>query len=140
MDAGVRPPVPVADPDSAPFWAATARHELRLPSCARCHRLLYPPAPRCPACLEPVTEWRTLSGRGVLHGWTVVHAALVPGLDVPYTVAEVELAEQPGLLLTTTVVEDDPASLHVGTPVEVAWTDLDDAGVSLPRFRVAGPR
>jgi uncharacterized OB-fold protein len=125
----------VPDPDSEPFWAATAHRELTLPHCPDCDRLLYPPPPRCPGCLEPVTQWRRVSGRGALAGWTVVHAALVPGIAVPYVVVEVELAEQPGLLLTSNLVEATPESLRLGADVELVWSDPDDCEAALPRFR-----
>jgi uncharacterized OB-fold protein len=83
-----------------------------------------------------------MSGRGSLAGWTVVHTALVPGIDAPYVVAEVELAEQRGLVLTTTLVEVVPRALRLGIDVEVVWSNrddgFDDGTVSLPRFRPVG--
>jgi hypothetical protein len=133
MTGSMTGPFPVPDPDSASFWAATAQRRLSLPRCGHCHRLYYPPPPRCPDCLRPLTEWRTLSGRGSLHSWTEVHAALVPGLPTPYLVAEVELAEQPGLLLVSNLVDTEAPGL--GEPVELTWSPPFPDGSRLPRFR-----
>jgi uncharacterized OB-fold protein len=129
-------PAPVPDPDTEPFWTAAARHDLRLPHCAACDRLLYPPTPRCPGCHQPVTTWRTVSGRGTLHGWTVVRADLVPGIEPPYLVAEIELAEQPGLLMASNVVGARDVELRVGMEMTLTWLDIED-GVSLPHFTPA---
>lgn len=129
-------PVPVPDPDTEPFWTAAARHELRLPHCVPCDRLLYPPTPRCRRCHQQVTTWRTVVGRGTLHGWTVVRAALVPGIDPPYLVAEIELAEQPGLLMASNVVGAQDVELRVGMEMTLTWLDIEDR-VGLPQFTPA---
>ena len=50
----------------------------------------------------------------------------------PYPVAVVELEEQPGLRITSTVVRCDPSEVAIGMPVELAWIDRD--GVPLPAF------
>lgn len=130
-------PLPVPDPDTAEFWRAARGHELRLPRCGRCACLAYPPGPRCPRCRTLLTDWVTLSGQGTLHSWTVVHAPLVPGLAVPYVLGEVELAEQPDLVLVTELVDADPRTLALGLPVTVTWLDLDDE-VTVPQFRFDG--
>lgn len=130
-------PSPVPNPDTKPFWVATGCHELRLPHCVLCDRLLYPPTPRCPGCREWITTWCSVSGYGRLYGWTVVHTGLAPGFDPPYVVAEIELAEQPGLLMASNVVGADPTELRVGMPMTLTWLDVDD-GMSLPQFTPAG--
>lgn len=126
-------PYPVADPDSAPFWDATAQRRLVLPHCAHCDRLLYPPVPRCRDCLRPLTEWRELSGRASVHSWTEVHAGLVPGIDCPYLVVEVEPVEQPGLVMTSALVGATRPVL--GEAVELVWSEPYADGTRLPCFR-----
>jgi hypothetical protein len=126
-------PFPVADPDSAPFWAATAQRKLMLPHCAECDRLHYPPVPRCPDCLTPMSGWRRLSGRASVHSWTEVHADLVPGIDCPYVVVEVEPVEQAGLVMTSALV--GAARVTLGEPVELAWSEPYADGTRLPCFR-----
>ena len=38
-----------------------------------------------------------MSGRGTVYSYTINRQAWVPGLDVPFVIAIVELDEQPGL-------------------------------------------
>lgn len=135
MPVGDRP-YPVADPDSAPFWAATVERRLVLPHCPDCDRLHYPPTPRCPDCLRPLTRWRQLSGRAAVYSWTEVHAGLVPGIPGPYVVVEVEPVEQPGLLMTSTLVGSGRPTL--GESVELTWSAPYANGTHLPCFRTSG--
>jgi hypothetical protein len=127
-------PYPVSDPDSAPFWTATAQRRLVLPHCPDCSQLRYPPAPRCPDCLRPLTDWRELSGRASVHSWTEVHAGLVPGIPSPYMVLEVEPVEQPGLVMTSALVGDGRPA--IGEPVELVWSEPYPDGTRLPCFRL----
>jgi uncharacterized OB-fold protein len=70
-----------------------------------------------------------------VHSVTAVHHSFVPGVDVPYTVALVELDEQPGLRLLTNVVDCAPERVRIGMRVGVVFEPVDGAdGVSLPRF------
>jgi hypothetical protein len=72
--------------------------------------------------------------------WTIVHQAFLPAFaaDVPYVVAEVELAEQEGLRMVARLVGARPGDLAVGTPVEVAFDDVAP-GIAVPRFVPARP-
>jgi uncharacterized OB-fold protein len=54
----------------------------------------------------------------------------------PYVVAEVELAEQPGLRLLTNLVDCGPGSVRVGMDVTVCFARAGQA--SIPLFRPAG--
>lgn len=69
------------------------------------------------------------SGRAVVHTFTVNHQAWMPGLEPPFVVAIVELAEQDGLRLTTNVLDVDPADVFVGMPVEVRFEHHDDVWI-----------
>ena len=129
-------PFPVADPDSAPFWAGTASRRLVLPHCSGCDRLHYPPTPRCVSCLAPLTSWRELSGRATVHSWTEVHAALVPGIPSQYLVVEVSPVEEPELVLTSALVGGGTPGL--GDPVELEWSEPYEDGTRLPLFRPSG--
>ena len=76
-----------------------------------------------------------LSGRGRVHSVTVVHHAFVPGVEVPYTVALVELEEQPGLRLLSNVVGCDVDEVRFGLEVEAVFDAIEGAdGIALPRF------
>jgi uncharacterized OB-fold protein len=125
----------VADPDSGPFWAATASRRLVLQHCAPCDRLHYPPTPRCAGCLSGLTSWRELSGRASVHSWTEVHAELVPGIPCPYVIVEVAPVEAPDLLLTSALVGE--VMPRLGEPVELTWSERYPDGTRLPLFRPA---
>ena len=60
----------------------------------------------------------------------------MPGLDVPYAIAMVELPEQPGMRLTTNIVECEPEDVHIGMEVEVVFEQRED--VYFPLFRPVG--
>ena len=74
-----------------------------------------------------------VSGRGVVHSYTVTHFPL-PGFEPPFTVALVELEEQRGLRLVSNVLGVDPDDVEIGMPVEVEFEDVAE-DVTLPLFR-----
>jgi uncharacterized OB-fold protein len=126
-------PLPLLDNVSRPWWEATARGELLYQECPACgHRQFYPRSicTRCAA--EP--EWRTASGRGKVHTFTVVRQNYAPPFKrwAPYTVAIVELEE--GVRIEGNVVGIDPDEVAIGLEVEVAFVPLDDES-SLPFWR-----
>ncbi len=133
------------DPESAPFWEATARGELCLQRCSGCGRLRMPPRPMCPHCRSTANEWPAVSGRGRIWSFAVVHPPLLPAYAefAPYPVVVVELDEDPGLRLVGNLVATpegpingvDPATIHIGTPVRVVFARVGD--VSLPRWMSA---
>src|SRR4051812_10532337 len=78
---------------------------------------------------------RDVSGRATLSAFTVNHRFGFPDLPPPYVVAQVAIAEDPRVRLTTNMIECDPAALQLGQPVEVVFEQLAD--VWLPLFRPA---
>jgi uncharacterized OB-fold protein len=136
-------PVPVPDPVSEGFWAATAAHVLAIQRCTNCGWYAYPPNVACSNCLSPKPSFRyePVCGRGRVTTWTVVHQAFLPGFaaEVPYTVAEVELEEQQGLRVVARLVGARPGDLAIGTMVEVAFDDVA-AGIAVPHFVPAAGR
>jgi uncharacterized OB-fold protein len=88
---------------------------------------------RCPLCLSKELAVEAVSGRAVVHTYTVNHQPWFPGLEPPYIVAIVELPEQPGLRLTTGLVGVAPDEVRIGAEVEVLFERYDD--VWLPFFR-----
>jgi uncharacterized OB-fold protein len=130
-------PIPVATPETHPFWEAARRHELRLPRCRACGRHFFYPRAACPHCLSADVEWQRVSGRGTLHTFTVVHRGQrnFP-LATPYVIAIVELAEGPRLMTNLVGIEPDAAKIRIGLPVEVVFQDVS-AEIALPHFRPA---
>ena len=123
--------------DNAAFYRGWLDHELRLHRCADCGHWHHPPSPMCPACWSWHVEPTPVSGRGTVYLLMWLHqGAPAPGVDyarAPHPVAVVELEEQPGLRITSTVVDAAPDEVAIGLPVEVEWIDRD--GVPFPAFR-----
>jgi uncharacterized protein len=77
-----------------------------------------------------------VSGRGTVYSFTVNHQPW-DGVGDAYVIGLVEIDEQPGLRLTTNIVDVDPDDVRIGLPVEVAFEDHDP--VFLPLFRPVAP-
>jgi uncharacterized OB-fold protein len=131
---GIDKPLPRPSEDSAPFWDAAFRGELRMQQCAACGHIRFPPALLCARCLSDGSEWVRLSGRGTVYSWIVVHQSQHPAFnaDVPYNVAIIELEEGPRL--HTNVIECANERIHIGMPVEVAFVKVSD-DTALVKFR-----
>lgn len=128
-------PVP-ADHDR-PFWDGLRAHRLMLPYCPDCAVFRYPPAPRCPGCLTAGLTWREIPGRGTLRAWATARRPFAPGLRVPYTVLQVELDAQPGLMLDSTLAGAGDTPLRPGLPVTTVYLD-DPRGFTVHAFTPAG--
>jgi uncharacterized OB-fold protein len=129
--------VPVPTPETAEYWAAARRGELRLPYCPACVAYVFYPRAACPRCWSTTVVWRTLSGRGRLHSYLISHVA-APGFvdDVPYAVAVVELAEGPRLMSSIRGVPQTPEALELDMPLVVDFEPRGDQ--VLPVFRPVG--
>jgi uncharacterized protein len=131
-------PIPVADPDSAPFWAACREHRLMLQKCAACGAFRYPPGPFCPHCRSQSSEWIQSAGRARVFSWIVVTHPVPKDVyagDVPYVVALVELDE--GVRMASNTVGCAPSEVRGDMRVEVQFDDVAP-GITLPRFKPAG--
>jgi uncharacterized OB-fold protein len=135
--AAALPPVPVAGPLTAFFWEAIAEGRLDILRCDRCGHHVHYPRPICDRCQSTELSPATMSGRGTIYSYTVVVQAFHPYFvdRLPYVLAVVELEEEPGLKVTTTLVDGDEDELRVGLPVELALTDVG-YGLTLPYFRL----
>lgn len=119
-----------------PFWQGAKEHRLLVARCAQCGALRMPPGPCCERCKSEPLDWFAVPGTGRVHTFTVTRRAFHSALGdaLPYVLGVVELDDAEGARLISTIVEVDPASVHVGLPVEVVWDDVTDE-VTLPRFR-----
>ncbi len=125
------------DNDIVPFWDALKKHEFRLNRCTRCGTH-YWPMTLCPKHEDngfDEMEWSLTSGRGKIFAWEVVHRVKNPAIkwDLPYTLVLVELDEGP--IFPTRLVGNRPDNLRVGMPVEVAYEDVVETGMTLPLFK-----
>jgi hypothetical protein len=130
----VSKPLPFADIDTAPYWEAAREHRLIAQRCGDCGTLLFPPKPRCPACLTSELTWTDLSGTGTVYSFCVMHMSLIPGYEPPYVVAQIELDDQPGLRITTNVVDCAVDAVRIGLPVAVTFEERTPE-TTLPQFR-----
>ncbi|GAA1828484.1 OB-fold domain-containing protein [Pseudonocardia ailaonensis] len=122
------------DEDDVALYEGWLVRELRLPRCGRCRRWHTPPRSLCPFCWSDELAFTPLSGRGIVHLAMVLHVGPpAPGVEYPYPLVTVELAEQPGLRFTSTVVDGDADPAVIGSAVELVW--IDRAGAPFPAFR-----
>lgn len=127
-------PLPVPDLDSAPYWEAAKQHKFHLPKCSACGAYAFPPRSNCPRCLSKDMVWTELSGRGTVYTYAVMHDTLIRGMDPPFVIAQVELEDQPGLRLTSNILDCPIGEVKVGMPVEITFEDVTEQ-VTLPQFR-----
>ena len=120
-------PIPQIDDENRAFWTGGADGELRFERCQSCGYYLHPPSPRCPQCWSDDIAPEAVSGRGTVYTYTINRQQWSPELEVPFTLAVVELDEQPGLRLMTDIVNCKPEEVEIGMPVEVAFVERGEA-------------
>ncbi|MGP0031644.1 MAG: thiolase C-terminal domain-containing protein [Acidimicrobiales bacterium] len=129
-------PLPELTPATEWFWTSGADGRLRIQGCVECATLVHPPVPICPACRSRRWEPTVVSGRGTVVGCTVNQHPWRAGLDPPYAIAVVALAEDAGVRLTSNIVGCDPSDVSIGQEVVVRFEQDDD--VWLPLFEPTG--
>jgi len=138
-------PLPdLGEPLSAPFFAAAAAGELRIPRCEKCGAYVWYPQEACTVDGGALV-WTQVSGRGTLFSWAVVRRAFLPAFEdkVPFVTALVALDEDPVVRMVALLGDVDPAALRVDQPMEVvfrplAFPTVPDRSVVVPMFRPAG--
>lgn len=115
--------LPEIPPLHEPFWAALREHRVELQRCDRCGRFRFVPSELC-ACGSAEFTWTPIAGTGEVYTFTVVHRAPTPAYqaDAPYVIAHVTMDEGPRMI--SNLVGCDPASVHVGMPVEITFDDV----------------
>ena len=130
-----REPLPEPSELTDGFWQAAREHRLVIQRCDECGRLRHYPQALCPQCHSVRWTWSPVSGRGVIHSFSVTHHAFNPAWAqrVPYAVATIDLEE--GVRLVSDLPDSDLDHVAIGKPVEVFFDQID-AHVTLPRFRL----
>lgn len=131
------PPMPLVDPDSAPFWEALKAGRLEIARCRDTGKRFHPPLERSPFTGGEI-DFEEVSGRGQIFSFIVVRQQTVPGHQTPYVVAVVELQEQKGLRLTG-IVRAEPDDVRIGAAVLVETASLGETGFVVPEFILADP-
>jgi uncharacterized OB-fold protein len=126
-------PIPIADPETAPFWDGVRAGEILVQRCTACGTHRFYPRALCSSCHDPSHDWVRVAGRGTIYSFTVVRRAPSAGFAslVPYVVAIVALEEGPHLL--TRIVGIAPEAVTIGMRVSVQFERLNDTTV-LPVF------
>lgn len=129
-----RPLPTLAEPDTAPFWAATKQHRLTYQVCASCGEIVFYPRRHCPGCLSTDLRWHDSAGTGTVYTFTVIRQHGMPYFRsrVPYVVGFIDLDEGFRLLAE---INARPDALPTGQRVMVGWEDHADLAV--PVFRLA---
>jgi hypothetical protein len=138
MSAPAAPLLPIPDALTQFFWDGVARGELRIQRCQRCGKYIHYPRPICRFCRSRELAGERVSGRATLYSWTIAMQAFHPFwvARVPYTLATVELAEQPRLMFLSQVVDCAESELRAGLPLEVTFERVAPE-LTLPFFRPA---
>lgn len=116
---------PVPDPLADFFWQSGRDGVLRLLRCRACGYYVHPPSLPCPQCLSRDVHPERVSGRAVVHTYTINVQQWAPE-QVPYVIAIVELVEQSGLRLTTNILGCPAEEVHIDQPVRVTFVEHHD--------------
>jgi uncharacterized OB-fold protein len=120
------PPLPQPTPLTQFFWDGCRERRLLILRCQACGHFVHYPRPVCNKCLSTDLAPEAVSGQATLYAHTVTMQAFHPYFadKLPYVVAVVELAEQPGLRITTNIVDTPEAALRAGLPVSLVWREV----------------
>ena len=114
----------IADENRA-FWSGGSGGQLLIARCCSCNMWVHPPTRRCPDC-GGETRPEAVSGKGEVFTFTVNRHTYRQEVPPPYVVALVELDEQPGLRLTTNVVNCHVDEVEIGMRVRVVFERAGD--------------
>jgi uncharacterized protein len=120
------PPVPVPDRLTQFFWDGIAVGELRILRCQDCGHYIHYPRPICNRCQSTDLAPEQVSGLATLYSYTWATQAFHPYYadKLPYCIAVVELIEQPGLRLTTNIVDTPREDLAIGMSLRVEFREV----------------
>jgi uncharacterized protein len=135
----VEPLRPMEDPSTAFFWEGCRQGKLLIQRCHGCGYFQHWPRPVCKKCLSWELSPGEVSGRGTLYTYTTCVQAFHPWFEarLPYVLAVIELADQPGLKMVSNIVDCVPVDVHTGMELEVFFEHVDDR-LTLPMFRPLG--
>jgi uncharacterized OB-fold protein len=128
---------PAISRDTEFFWAGTARHELRVQRCGECGVLRHPPGPMCLACGGAKPDYIVAAGTGEIYSYVVHHHPPVPGRQVPFVVALVQLPE--GVRMVGELLGASPEQVRIGMPVRIEFARVDEE-LTLPAWREDRPQ
>jgi uncharacterized protein len=130
-------PIPIPDEITRPFWEAANERRLVVQRCTTCSYYNHPPRNVCDVCLSRELRFESVSGRGRIYTFTIMHQRDVPGFEseAPFINIVVELEEQPMLLMVSNLPISERERVRIGAPVMVEFEDRGDS-VIVPQFRI----
>jgi uncharacterized OB-fold protein len=130
-------PAVFLDHDTKHYFRGLLHHQLLINRCADCRTWHLPPGPICPRCRSRRVFPEAVSGRGTVYMATILRQG--PGIDPrhPKPVVVVELEEQAGLRIGSTMMNCDVTDVRVGAPVRLRWETED--GNPYPAFEPDQP-
>jgi hypothetical protein len=124
--------LPLVDPGpKGEFWRSGADGVLRISRCQSCGLWIHPHVDGCRHCHSRDIKPEPVSGRGTVETFTINHQAWWSALTEPYAVAIVTLVEQPGLNITTNIVNCPLDTIHIGMKVKVVFENIEDVWLAL---------
>ena len=131
--------LPLADPETEPYWEGAKQGKLMLQRCASCKTFRFPPTKVCAKCYSEESDWAPASGKGKLYAYITVYQPVLPQWreEAPYNIVQVELDELPGVRITGNMLKEDEGRMKVGMPVQVVFDHVTDEGDVIPRWRLA---
>ena len=130
-------PEPHLTPRTGAFWTSGADGLLRLACCNDCGLWMHPPQPVCRSCRSLSVGQKAVSGRGVIHAFTINRYAWTDVIQPPYVIAEVMLEDADQIVLLTSIVDCNSEEVHIGMTVEVCFAASGESFI--PLFRPVSP-
>lgn len=130
-------PGPSPSPDAGPYWDAAAAERLEVQQCGECGSYRFPPSHLCRDCGSDNMSWVSVSGKGSIYSFSIVHRAPTPAFreHVPYVVALIDLKEGPRMMAN--IIGDGCLDCAIAERVEVCFEDRGE-GAKIPQFRLVG--
>lgn len=134
-----RPQPRFPEPDTAPFWEATKRHELTYQTCNACQTVVFYPRSHCTSCGSSDLARRVSQGRGAVYTYSVIMQSRHPAFAElgPYAVAYVDLDEGFRIMTNIVGVQDPIKDIQCGMRVKLRWHEQGEGQIALPMFEPA---
>lgn len=126
------PALPLLTPENTAFFTGGENGELLITFCDDCEGAIHPPQIVCPHCLSDRVASRAVAGTGTVYTYTINHQQWMPGMEVPFALAVVDVDGAPGVRVSAKVVGTDPADVAIGQRMAVSFEHIED--VWLPQW------
>lgn len=118
---------------NTPFWTGGKHGALMIMHCDACDLAIHPPQFVCARCMSHDVSAKPAKGTGTIYSFTINHQQWLPDLKVPYVLVCVDIDGEPGVRVTSRLVDRDPMDVAIGQPVKVVFDKVAD-DVWLPQF------